>query len=66
MTAGGPGRPDAASQVLMYISAASVGDVYVRITALRCLRPRSTYTVYSWRSLFTQVSHGPWRATPKP
>ena len=38
----------------MYISAASKGDVYIRTTAVRCLRPRSTYTVFLWRSLFTQ------------
>jgi len=54
MPAGGLGRPDAASQLVMYVSAASVGDVHIRITAVRCLRPRSTYTVFSWRSLFTQ------------
>jgi hypothetical protein len=54
MSAGGLKRPDVASQLFMYVSAASKGDVYIRNTLLRCLRPRSTYTVYSWRSLFTQ------------
>ena len=54
VSAGGLGRPDAASQLLMYTSSVSVRGVYIRITEVRCLRPRSTYMVYSCRSLFTQ------------
>src|SRR3712207_4860546 len=42
------------TQLLMYASAANVGDVYIRTVAVQCLRSPSAYNLYSWRSLFTQ------------